>query len=153
MGLVNDATNNTLTYRVIGAAMDVHNQIGPGYKEEIYEKALAVEIEKRGMLVQRQVPIEVTYNDEPVGLFFLDILVEGQVVVEIKALSHTLTGDELAQTINYLKAGQYPVGLLLNFGRRKLEFRRLFPPKDTSVPVQRIGRDNVRKSFLPDPPD
>lgn len=153
VGLVTDTTNNDLTYRIIGAAMEVHNQLGAGYKEEVYEKSLAAELEKRGITARRQAPVEVFYNEAPVGLFFLDILVDEQVVVEIKALAHQLTGDELAQVINYLKAGQYPVGLLINFGHRKLEFRRIFPPKDTSTPVQRVGRDNVRKSFLPDPPD
>lgn len=153
MGLVQDVTNNDLTYRMIGAAMEVHNQLGPGYKEAVYEKALLVELLKRGMAARSQAPITVFYNAQQVGLFYLDILVEEQVVVEIKAFAHSLTGDELAQIINYLKAGGYQVGLLFNFGRRKLEYRRVFPPKDTTTPVQRVGRDNVAKSFLPDPPD
>jgi hypothetical protein len=65
-------------------------------------------------------------------------------VIEIKALSHQLTNDELAQVINYLKATNAPVGLLFNFGRRKLEYRRVFPGKSTG-PVQRTGRDEVLK--------
>jgi len=105
------------------------------------------------MTARRQAPVEVFYDETPAGLFFLDILVEEQVVVEIKAFAHQLTGDELAQVINYVKAGEFPVGLLLNFGRRSLEYRRVFPPRDSPTPVQRIGRDNVRKSFLPDPPE
>ena len=153
MGLVQDATNNDLTYRIIGAAMEVHNQLGAGYKEEVYEKALLAELLKRGMAACSQAPIDVFYDEQQVGLFYLDILVEEQVAVEVKALSHLLTGDELAQVINYLKAGGFLVGLLLNFGRRKLEYRRIFPPKDTTSPVQRVGRDNVAKSFLPDPPE
>lgn len=124
-----------------------------GYKEEIYEKSLLSELEKRGIAARRQAPLEVFYNDEPVGLFIMDILVEEQVVVELKAFEHQLTNDEIAQVVNYLKAGGFAVGLLLNFGRRKLEFRRILPPKNLSTPVQRIGRDNVRKSFKPDPPE
>lgn len=149
MGLVQDATGNDLTYRIIGAAMKVHNDLGPGYKEEIYERALASQLNKNGIGAKTQVPIEVWHSDSLVGLFYLDIFVEEQVVVEIKAFRHQLTNDELAQVINYLKASCAPVGLLLNFGRRKLQFRCVFPSKDNS-PVRRVGRDNVKKANLPD---
>jgi GxxExxY protein len=70
---------------------------------------------------------------------------EKQVVVEIKAFSHQLTNDELAQVINYLKATGAPVGLLFNFGRRKLDYRRVFPAKDMK-PAQRIGRDDIDRT-------
>ena len=78
------------------------------------------------------------------AIFYLDLFAESQVVIEVKALSHQLTNDELAQMINYLKATGAPVGLLFNFGRRKLEYRRVFPGKDVKS-VQRLGRDNVIK--------
>jgi len=143
--LVVDATGNDLTYRVIGAAMTVHNQIGPGYKEEAYEKALEVELNRLGIAVQRQYPVSVQYQGEQVALFYLDLYIEDHLVVEVKALSHLLTNDELAQVINYLKATEAPVGLLFNFGRRKLEYRRVFPGKAGEAPVQRIGRDDVLK--------
>lgn len=143
--LVTDVTNNDLTYRIIGAAMAVHNFIGPGYKEKIYERALTVELRDQGIGVQRQYPVEVHYEDVQVGQFYLDLFVEGTVVVELKAFAHQLTNDELAQVINYLKATQAPVGLLFNFGRRRLEWKRVFPTQDNG-PVQRIGRDDVRKS-------
>ncbi len=142
--LVVDATGNDLTYRIIGAAMAVHNKLGPGYKEEVYENALEVELRQRSIASQRQYPVPVHYENEQVALFYLDLFVEGQVVVEIKALSHLLTNDELAQTINYLQAIPAPVGLLLNFGRRKLQHRRVFTPK-TSTSVQRAGSDNILK--------
>ena len=143
--LVEDATGNNLTYRIIGAAMAVHNQIGQGYKEEVYEKALAVEVSQHGMTVVRQHPVSVAYGGEQVALFYLDLFVEGQVVVEVKAFSHQLTNDERSQVINYLKATGAPVGLLFNFGRRALEYKRIFPGKAVG-PVQRIGRDDVRKA-------
>lgn len=143
--LVVDATGNDLTYRVIGAAMTVHNQIGAGYKEEVYENALEVELNRLGIAVQRQVPVPVEYQGEQVALFYLDLFVESQIVVEVKALSHQLTNDERAQVINYLKATGAPVGLLFNFGRRKLEYKRIFPGKLTESPVERTGRDNVLK--------
>lgn len=142
--LVIDSTGNSLTYKIIGAAMAVHNSLGPGLKEEVYEKALEVEIAQRELTVSRQHPVSVEYEGEQVGLFYLDLFIENQVVVEVKALSHQLTNDELAQVINYLKATRAPVGLLFNFGRRKLEYRRVFPPKGAG-PVQRIGWDNIRK--------
>jgi GxxExxY protein len=142
--LVDDATGNQLTYRIIGAAMTVHNNIGPGYKEEVYEKALEMEISLQGMEVVRQYPVSVEYRGEQAALFYLDLFVEGQVVVEVKAFSHQLTNDEKAQVINYLKVTGAPVGLLFNFSRRALEYHRLFPAKTVS-PVQRLGRDDVRK--------
>ncbi len=143
--LVVDSTGNDLTFRIIGAAMTVHNKLGPGYKEEIYERALALELNSREMDVEIQYPVSVEMDDEQVALFYLDLFVENQVVVEIKAFSHLLTNDELAQVINYLKATDAPIGLLFNFGRRKLDYRRVFPGKDNR-PVYRTGRDDVRKS-------
>jgi len=143
--LVTDSTGNNLTFRIIGAAMAVHNKLGPGYKEEIYERALALELNSREIEVQTQYPLSVEMYDEQVALFYLDLFVENQVVVEIKAFSHPLTNDELAQVINYLKATDAPIALLFNFGRRKLDYRRVFPGKNNR-PVYRTGRDDVRKS-------
>jgi GxxExxY protein len=143
--LVTDSTGNNLTFRIIGAAMAVHNKLGPGYKEEIYERALALELNSREIEVQTQYPVSLEMYDEQVALFYLDLFVENQVVVEIKAFSHPLTNDELAQVINYLKATDAPIALLFNFGRRKLDYRRVFPGKDNR-PVYRTGRDDVRKS-------
>jgi GxxExxY protein len=144
--LVVDSTGNDLTYRIIGAAMQVHNQLGMGYKEEVYEKALEVELNLQGIGVVRQYPMPVEYGEQQIAVFYLDFMVEEQVVVEVKAFSHLLTNDERAQVINYLKATGAPVGLVLNFGRRKLEYRRIFPGKVDSGPVQRTGRDDVFRS-------
>ena len=94
--------------------------------------------------VERQLQLPVEYEGEQVAIFYLDLLAEKQVVIEVKAFSHQLTNDELAQVINYLKATGAPVALLFNFGRRKLEYRRVFPGKDVK-PVQRIERDNAIK--------
>ncbi|MDQ2692956.1 MAG: GxxExxY protein [Chloroflexota bacterium] len=142
MSLVTDATGNSLTYRIIGAAMTVHNELGYGFKEEVYEKALEARLNCDGIEVQRQYRVQVEYEGVSIAIFYVDLLAENQVVIEVKAFSHQLTNDELAQVINYLKATGAPVGLLLNFGRRKLEYRRVFPGKDLK-PVQRLGRDNI----------
>ena len=144
--LVEDATGNDLTYRIIGAAMTVHNSIGSGYKEEIYEKALELELNRCGLACVRQFPVTVRYLEESVGQFYLDLWVENRVVVELKAFSHQITGDEIAQVINYLIAASSPVGLLFNFGRRKLEHRRVFPPKFAPEAQPRVGRDDVLKA-------
>jgi len=145
MPLAVDATGNDLTYRIIGAAMEVHNEIGYGFKEEVYEKAMEVKLNRAGIEPNQQYEVSVEYEGEQVAIFYLDLFAEKQVVVEIKAFSHQLTNDELAQVINYLKATGAPVGLLFNFGRRKLEYRRVFPAKDMK-PVQRTGRDDALKS-------
>lgn len=145
MSLVKDATGNNLTYRIIGAAMTVHNELGYGFKEEVYEKALEAKLNCNGISVERQYQVYVEYEGIKVAIFYLDLFAESQVVIEVKAFRHQLTNDELAQVINYLKATGASVGLLFNFGRRKLEYRRVFPGKDMK-PVQRIGRDNVLKS-------
>jgi GxxExxY protein len=100
--LVVDSTGNELTYQIIGAAMTVQNQLGPGLKEEVYEKALEVELNQRNIPVIRQYPVTVEYLGEVVGIFYLDLWVADQVVVEAKALSHQLTNDEIAQVLNYL---------------------------------------------------
>ncbi len=111
---------------------------------------MVAELRQLGIQTRCQVPVEVWHADAPVALFYLDLFVEEQVVVEIKAFSHQLTNDERAQIINYLKATQAPIGLLFNFGRRKLEYKRIFPGRAANQPVQRIGRDNVKKAILPD---
>ena len=94
--LVEDSTGNTLTYRIIGAAMAVHNRIGPGYKEEVYEKALSIELNQQNIAHERQFPVSIEYEGEQAGLFYLDLFVEDLVVVEVKAFSHQLTNDERA---------------------------------------------------------
>jgi len=144
MPLVVDSTGNDLTYKLIGLAMDVHNELGHGFKEEVYEKAMEVKLNHAGIEPNRQYEVFVDFESERVATFYLDLFPNQQVVVEIKAFSHQLTNDELAQVINYLKAIGAPVALLLNFGRRRLEHRRVFPSKDMK-PVERIGRDNVIK--------
>lgn len=146
MPLVTDATGNELTYKLIGLAMEVHNEIGYGFKEEVYENAYEVKLNHAGITPNRQYEVHVEYEGENVATFYLDLFPNQQVVVEIKAFSHQLTNDELAQVINYLKATGAPVGLLFNFGRRRLEYRRVFPAKDMK-PVQRIGRDDVERSI------
>jgi GxxExxY protein len=104
MPLVVDATGNELTYKIIGLAMEVHNELGYGFKEEVYEKALEAKLNHAGIESFRQYEVFVDYEGERVATFYLDLFPEQRVVVEIKAFSHQLTNDEVAQVINYLKA-------------------------------------------------
>ena len=144
MPLVVDTTGNDLTFKLIGLAMEVHNELGHGFKEEVYEKAMEVKLNHAGIEPNRQYEVFVDFEGERVATFYLDLFPNQKVVVEIKAFSHQLTNDELAQVINYLKATGAPVALLFNFGRRRLEYRRILPGKDMK-PIQRIGRDNAIK--------
>jgi GxxExxY protein len=129
-----------ITYRVIGAAMRVHNALGPGLKESAYQKGLSLEFENAGLRFQAEHPVDIVLDGVSIGLLYLDHLVEEKVVVEEKAVSHPLTNDEVAQVITYLCATGNSVGLLLNFGRQRLEYKRIFPPQKTDLWRTRIHR-------------
>ncbi|MDP2676040.1 MAG: GxxExxY protein [Dehalococcoidia bacterium] len=129
-----------LTYKVIGAAMNAHNALGPGLKEATYQRALSLEMEKAGLSFEAEKAVTISIDGSQVGRLYLDHLVEGQLVVEEKALSHLLTQEEIAQVITYLCATGTQVGLLLNFGRRQLEYKRIFPPKNVGRYRERINR-------------
>ena len=146
--LLVDAKGNDPTYRIIGAEMTVHNHLGSGYKEEVYERVLGEELGKREIETVRQFPVHVDNEGATVATFYLDLYVENQVVFEVKAINHQLTSDEFAQVLNYLKATSAPVGWLSNFGRRRLDYKRIFPAIWEGKSIQRIGRDNAIKSNI-----
>lgn len=130
MSLAEDAPYSDITYQIIGAALDVFHKIGPGHKEAVYQKMLTDELIARGLTVEPEKAIEIVVDEKVYGLLYLDHLVNEAVVVECKAVSHMLTNEEVAQVITYLAATGLPVGLLFNFGRRRLEFKRIFRPKE-----------------------
>lgn len=140
MGLRKEAPHSDITYKIIGAAMAVHNGLGPGHKEIAYQKALSVKMLDAGLSFEEEKPIEVLLDGTSVGLLYLDHLVENAVVVESKAFSHLLTAEEVAQVITYLVATELEVGLLFNLGRRRLEYKRIFPPKKRDDWKKRIER-------------
>jgi len=111
--------NDVLTQKIIGAAIEVHRTLGPGLLESIYEEALCHEFDLRGILYQRQVEIDVVYKDKIIKGQRIDILVEVEVIVEIKSLSK-LPEVSTAQTLSYLKATGLKRGLLINFGAKML---------------------------------
>lgn len=129
-----------LTYRVIGCAMRVHNKLGSGLKEAHYQQALSLELATAGLSFEAERPREITVDGTVVGLLYVDHLIEGQVIVEEKAVPHLMTADEIAQVITYLCALELNVGLLINFGRNRLEYKRIFPPKDITRWRDRIHR-------------
>ena len=112
-----------LTYAIIGTAMEVHKVLGPGFLESVYEEALAHEFVLRGIPYQRQTRLAVRYKEIVAGEFRADFLVDGKVVVELKAIK-ALTESNEAQLLNYLKGTGHRVGLLLNFGAPSLEYKR-----------------------------
>lgn len=121
---------NQITQKIIGCAYDVSNTLGVGFVEKVYENALVHRIrEITGFSVSQQHPIKVIYDDLVVGEFYADLLVEDRVLVELKAVS-MFTQDHLSQALNYLRATNCEVCLLINFGRSKIEIKRLLPHTD-----------------------
>ena len=137
---MDELPHQELTYRIIGCAMAVHNRLGPGLRECDYQRALALEMKKAGLAHEEEKPIEIFLDGTSVGLLYLDHLVEGRVVVEDKALRHKLTDDEIGQVITYLAATGLKVGLLLNFGGKSLEYKRVLPPRKLDSWKERIRR-------------
>jgi phosphoribosylformylglycinamidine cyclo-ligase/phosphoribosylamine--glycine ligase/phosphoribosylformylglycinamidine cyclo-ligase len=117
-----------LTYKLNGLAMQTHNELKPGHKEKFYQRRLAELCREAGLEVEVEKMVEVWVGEQLVGYMYLDLWVENHLVVECKAFSHQLTNDEVSQCISYLAATGSEVGLLFNFGRPALEFRRIFPP-------------------------
>ena len=117
------------TYAIIGAAMEVHKQLGPGFLEPVYQEALALEFTARGIPFRREVELAVFYKGQRLNCGYrADFICFDSVVEELKALSGITTTEE-AQLINYLKASDHEVGLLLNIGAASLEWRRLVHSK------------------------
>jgi GxxExxY protein len=113
-----------LTGRIIGAAIEVHKQLGPGFIESIYENALTVELRTRGISFLRQLTVPVLYRDLEVGLHKLDLLVESLIVVELKAVKE-LNDTHFAIVRSYLRAAGLDHGLILNFAKPTLEIKRV----------------------------
>lgn len=115
-----------ITEKIIGCSFEVHKFLGNGFQEVIYQRALAHEFKKAGLNFLREIDQDIFYKDleEPIGTRRADFVVEGKVLVEIKAIIQ-LENVHLAQILNYLKAYRFEVGLLINFGSKSLTFKRL----------------------------
>ncbi|MBE2217461.1 MAG: GxxExxY protein [Ignavibacteria bacterium] len=117
-----------LTGKIIGAAMQVHSALGNGFPEVIYQRSLAIELEKSGIQFNREIQQDVFYENIKVGTRIADFLVEGKILVELKALSE-INETHYSQILNYLKSFRLEIGLLINFGSKSLQFKRFINSK------------------------
>ena len=113
-----------LTHRIIGAAMEVHNHLGNGFQEVVYQRALSIEFFLRKIEYEREKVLPLVYKGHDIGSRRVDFFVENRIMLEIKAVI-TLEDVHLAQAMNYLEAYNMEIGLLINFGARSLEFKRV----------------------------
>ena len=113
-----------LTKRIIGCAMEVHKRLGNGFQEVIYQRALEIEMKYAGLEFEREMEMQIFYRDYDIGTRRVDFFVEGKIMVELKACVK-LEDVHLAQAMNYLEAYKMEIGLLINFGGRSLEFKRV----------------------------
>lgn len=119
-----DLQHQDITGQIIGAAFEVYGVLGYGFLEKVYQRAMQVELQSRGLKADLESKIKVLYKDAPVGDYSADIFVEDCVIVELKVAKAYLSQDE-PQLLNELKATGIKVGLLINFGRTKVEFKRM----------------------------
>ncbi|OQX05581.1 MAG: GxxExxY protein [Desulfobacteraceae bacterium IS3] len=117
-----------LTGKIIGCAMEVHKILGNGFQEVIYQRSLAIEMKNQNLSFSREHEMEIYYKGEHVGKRRVDFFVEGKIMVELKAVIQ-LEDVHLAQAINYLEAYGSDIGLLINFGNTRLQFKRVMKPK------------------------
>lgn len=115
---------NHLVEMTVGAAYEVSNVLGAGFLEKVYERAMVIELKHRGIKAEAQSPVNIRYKKESVGDYFVDILVEKELIVELKCVE-SLSEEHLAQTLNYLKATGLQIALLINFQHPKVEWKRV----------------------------
>lgn len=116
--------HETLTYEIRGALMEVYNTLGTGFREETYKQAVIAELRRRGIGTEREQPVPVIYKGDVVDTYRLDILVDGKVILELKAVEE-LHPRHRAQVLSYLKVSGLRLGLLVNFGTHKLQIQRI----------------------------
>ena len=124
--MLHELKHKDITEKIIGASFEVHKFLGNGFQEVIYQRALALELRQAGLPFAREISQNIFYKDlpEPIGRLRADFVVDGKVLVELKAVIE-LQDVHLAQVLNYLKAYRLDVGLLINFGSKSLTFKRL----------------------------
>lgn len=121
---MDELIHKKLAYAIVGCAMEVHKTLGPGFLESVYENAMKIELENKGLKCKTQVSFPVIYKDHHIKDFICDMVVDDKVIIELKAIKN-LSDLERAQAINYLKVTGIELALLINFGKRSLEYERL----------------------------
>jgi GxxExxY protein len=119
-----------LTHKIIGCAMKVHSTLGCGFQEVIYQRALDIEMRRHHLSFSREMEMVIFYEGIEIGLRRVDFFVEGKIMLELKAVS-LLIDAHLAQAINYLEAYDLPTGLLINFGSKSMEYKRVYNTRHT----------------------
>ena len=119
-----DSGLDGLTEKIIGGAFAVSNGLGHGFLEAVYKNALIIELEARDLSVRKERSFPVRYRDKQVGFYLADLVVDNRVIIELKAVDG-LSQNHTAQVLNYLKASGLPIGILLNFGKPRLEMKRI----------------------------
>lgn len=117
--------NDPLTQKIIGCCFKVHTALGPGFPEKVYQAALIASLRSVNVSVDRERRFQVLFEESPVGEFRIDLLVEGRVILEVKAVSGVMPKIFSAQLLAYLKAARLPVGLLVNFGNPSCQVKRV----------------------------
>ena len=133
-----------LTRKIIGCAMEVHKQLGNGFQEVIYQRALSIELQLQGLDYSREHEMKIQYKGHEIGTRRVDFFVENVIMVELKAIID-LEDVHLAQAMNYLESYNLPTGLLINFGAKSLQFKRLFNKSWQSKNLSNHGSDNLSK--------
>jgi GxxExxY protein len=113
-----------LSYKIIELALEVHNELGCGFLEKVYENALMLLLDREGIPVRQQAPADVHFQGKVVGQYFADILVDNKLILELKTVD-VIANIHIAQVLNYLRATGMKLGLILNFGKPKFEYKRL----------------------------
>jgi len=124
-----------VTHKIIGCAMKVHSTLGNGFQEVIYQRALAIEMEKQGLSFKREMEMTIFYDQIDIGTRRVDFFVEEIIMVELKAIIE-LNDSNIAQARNYLEAYNLPVGLLINFGSRSMQHKRIYNTKHPDAKQQ-----------------
>ncbi|KAB2859720.1 MAG: GxxExxY protein [Flavobacteriales bacterium] len=135
-----------LTHKIIGCAMKIHSTLGNGFQEVIYQRALAIEMEKQGLSFKREMEMTIFYEGIDIGTRRVDLFVEDFVMVELKALIK-LEDVHLAQAMNYCQAYNLPIGLLINFGSKSLEFKRVYNVNHPENKDYKTNNPKINKSY------
>ena len=136
-----------LSRKIISCCFEVIHELGSGFLEKIYKNALFIAMKQKGLNVVTEQPFEVTFRERKIGKYIADLVVDNLIIVELKCCD-ILPSEHQAQLINYLKASGLPVGLLVNFGNQKLEYKRLHHPDKFDLFEHLVARTKERSASL-----